>query len=56
MEERDYLVEHLAAAQHLAREAGDVVLSYLISMALMHAQKRDEAEDVEIAAFVEHAA
>lgn len=56
MEERDYLIEHLTAAQLLAREVGDVVLSYLINMALIHAQKRDASKDAEIAVFVERVA
>ena len=56
MEERNYLVEHLTAAQLLAREAGDVVLSYLISMALMHAQRLDTSESEAIADFIERVA
>lgn len=56
MEERDYLVEHLAAAKCLAKEAGDVVPGYMIDMALMHAQRLDAAEDDEITAFVERVA
>ena len=56
MEERDYLVEHLTAAKCLAKDGGDVVLGYLIDMALMHAQRLDTAEDEAIARFVEQVA
>ena len=56
MEERNYLIEHLTAAQLLAREAGDVVLSYLINMGLMHAQRLDTSEAEAIAEFVDRVA
>ena len=41
----DYrVVDILTIAQSMAKEQGDVVLSYLINMALMHAQIRTNEE------------
>lgn len=41
----DYrLIDILTIAQSMAKEQGDVVLSYLISMAILHAQVRANEE------------
>ncbi|WP_156381708.1 hypothetical protein [Rhizobium sp. Leaf341] len=56
MEEREYCIEHLTAAQLLARQAGDIILAYLIGMALMHAQGLGDEDDAEIDELAERSA
>ncbi|CZT33030.1 hypothetical protein GA0004734_00000580 [Rhizobium sp. 9140] len=47
MNDRIHLTQLLEAAQCLAKQNGDVVLSYLINMALLHAEQLDNDEEME---------